>query len=30
MELYCRAAQPVARTTPIRGMPQQNEEQESR
>ena len=28
MELYCRAAQPVARTTPIRGipMPRDNDE----
>ena len=26
MELYCRAAQPVTRSTPIRGMPQQGDE----
>jgi hypothetical protein len=30
MELYLRAAQPVARTTPIRGIPQPPERDESR
>jgi hypothetical protein len=26
MELYCKAAQPVSRTTPIRGIPEQRDE----
>ena len=29
MELYCRAAQPVTRTTPIRGIPMQVDGDES-
>ena len=29
MELYCRAAQPVTRTTPIRGVPAQTDPDES-
>jgi hypothetical protein len=30
MELYCRAAQPVSRITPIRGFPMQRDEPENR
>ena len=30
MELYCRAAQAVPRTTPIRGVPQQSDGKDSR
>lgn len=30
MELYCRAAQPVARTTPMRGVSQQSDGKDDR